>query len=287
MADMDDHTPDEIFCDDQVFDIDFHPMMDVVALSTIAGVVQVYAKMMDCCLPVELGEWDYISGFATNPAQDHLLATSGDGRLSAYDLRKNVLAGKSDELDDELLSVSVIKNGKKIVCGSQDGVLVIFSWGTWGDMSDRFPGHPDSVEAILKVDEDTILTGSSDGIVRYEVVQLHPNKLLGLIGDHEDFPVETLKFSHDKKIIGSVSHTNKVHFWDVGYLFEEDDGEDEGVADENEEKAPASGMDMTGDTEMQDADSDSDSDDSDDMGGGAAGGRRVFPTANEKFFSDL
>ncbi|RLN46652.1 hypothetical protein BBJ28_00009280, partial [Nothophytophthora sp. Chile5] len=258
---------------------------NVIASGDDQGCIKIWDTRQHRCLSEFKEHTDYISGFATNPAQDHLLATSGDGRLSAYDLRKNVLAGKSDELDDELLSVSVIKNGKKIVCGSQDGVLVIFSWGTWGDMSDRFPGHPDSVEAILKVDEDTILTGSSDGIVR--VVQLHPNKLLGLIGDHEDFPVETLKFSHDKKIIGSVSHTNKVHFWDVGYLFEEDDGEDEDVADENEEKAPASGMDMTGDTEMQDADSDSDSDDSDDMGGGAAGGRRVFPTANEKFFSDL
>ncbi|KAJ8523760.1 hypothetical protein ON010_g17358 [Phytophthora cinnamomi] len=233
------------------------------------------------CADGEIGGLqDYISGFATNPAQDHLLATSGDGRLSAYDLRKNVLAGKSDELDDELLSVAVIKNGRKIVCGSQDGVLVIFSWGTWGDMSDRFPGHPESVEALLKVDEDTVLTGSSDGIVR--VVQLHPNKLLGLIGDHEDFPVENLKFSHDKKIIGSVSHTNKVHFWDVGYLFDEDDGEDEDAANDEEEKAPA-GLSM--DTEMHDADSDSDSDDSD--MGDAAGGRRAFPTANEQFFSDL
>jgi hypothetical protein len=116
----------------------------------------------------------------------------------------------------------------------------------------------------------------------YSVVQLHPNKLLGLIGDHEDFPVESLKFSHDKKIIGSVSHTNKVHFWDVGYLFEEDDGDDEGLEDENEEKAPA-GLSM--DMDMQDADSDSDSDDSD--MGGVSGGRRAFPTANEQFFSDL
>ncbi len=33
-------------------------------------------------------------------------------------------------------------------------------------MSDRFPGHPDSVEAILKIDEDTVLTGSSDGLIR-------------------------------------------------------------------------------------------------------------------------
>lgn len=83
-----------------------------------------------------------------------------------YDLRKHKVAGKSDELEDELLSVCIIKNGRKVVCGSQDGVLVIFSWDTWGDMSDRFPGHPDSVETMLKIDDDTILTGSCDGIVR-------------------------------------------------------------------------------------------------------------------------
>ncbi len=34
---------------------------------------------------------------------------SGDGRLSVYDLRKSILVGQSDELDDELLSISVIK----------------------------------------------------------------------------------------------------------------------------------------------------------------------------------
>ena len=107
---------------------------------------------------------------------------------------------------------------------------------------------------------------------------------MGLIGDHEDFPVENLKFSHDKKIIGSVSHTSKVHFWDVGYLFEEDDDDDEEeeVVDGSEAKAFAE---VSMDTEMRDADSDSDSDVSD--AGNAVKGRRAFPTANERFFSDL
>ncbi|CEG35343.1 transducin family protein wd-40 repeat family protein [Plasmopara halstedii] len=362
MGDLDDHTPDEIYCDSQVFDIDFHPQTNIVAVGCIDGIVQVYkyseeanvkilelknhmeavrallfapdgqtlytasadksirafdalgkptwAEMRAHEHPVnrlhELSEnvfvsgddqgcikiWDtrqhrclaefkehsdYISGFATNPSQDHLLATSGDGRLSAYNLRKNALVGKSDELDDELLSVTVIKNGRKVVCGSQDGVLVIFSWGTWGDMSDRFPGHPDSVETLLKVDEDTVLTGSSDGIVR--VVQVHPNKLLGLIGDHEDLPVENLKFSHDRKMIGSVSHTNKVHFWDVGFLFEDEEEDDAGEHDERPRKGSLL------DTDMQNADSDSDSDDSDIRN--SSGGRRALPTANEQFFSDL
>jgi hypothetical protein len=41
MGDLDDHTPDEIYCDSQVFDIDFHPLADIVAVGSIDGVVQV------------------------------------------------------------------------------------------------------------------------------------------------------------------------------------------------------------------------------------------------------
>ncbi|KAI9920477.1 hypothetical protein PsorP6_015605 [Peronosclerospora sorghi] len=120
-----------------------------------SGEDQVCMKIWDTrqhrCLTTFKEHTDYISGFATNPANDHFLATSRDGRLSAYDVRKNVLAGKSDELDDDVLSVAVIKIGRNIVCGSQDDVLGIFSWGMWStrsDTSDRFPGYPDSVEAF-------------------------------------------------------------------------------------------------------------------------------------------
>ena len=34
---------------------------------------------------------------------------------------------------------------------------------------------------MLKVDESTVLTGSSDGLIR--VVSLMPNRLLGVVGD--------------------------------------------------------------------------------------------------------
>ena len=41
MRDLDDHTPDDIYRDSQVFDIAFHPLADIVALGCIDGVVQV------------------------------------------------------------------------------------------------------------------------------------------------------------------------------------------------------------------------------------------------------
>jgi hypothetical protein len=52
------------------------------------------------------------------------------------------------------------------VVGTQDGILTLWSWGDWGDYNDRIIGHPNSIDAICKLDEDTICTGSSDGIIR-------------------------------------------------------------------------------------------------------------------------
>ena len=55
--------------------------------------------------------------------------------------------------EDELLSLAVLKGGKKVVAGTQSGVLLVYSWGEWANCSDRFVGHPETVEALVKVDE--------------------------------------------------------------------------------------------------------------------------------------
>jgi WD40 repeat protein len=60
----------------------------------------------------------------------------------------------------------------------------------------RFPGHPESVDAIIAFDDDTIITGSSDGMLR--VLNVLPNKLLGVIGSHDEFPVEAMALSSDR-----------------------------------------------------------------------------------------
>eukprot|EP00752_Nemacystus_decipiens_P005547 g5019.t1 len=265
---------------------------------------------------------DFISAFATNEANDKLLATSGDATLAVFDLRQKRLEGRVTNQEDELLSIQIVKNGSRVVCGTQNGVLVSWPWGTWGDRSSRFRGHPHSVDTLLTLDEDTVLTGSSDGIIR--VVSIQPDKFLGLLGDHEDFPVESIQFSRDKMWIGSVSHDNKIRFWHAGYLFEEDDDDEEedeeAAAGENGAASAAGGAAKPSaenpnmDTDSQgsencggaagDGDEDSSDDDSDDSdmgdngggggggkggrkGGGGGGGRGKLPTANESFFADL
>jgi phosphopantothenoylcysteine synthetase/decarboxylase len=149
----------------------------------------------------------------------------------------------SDQIEDELLSISLVKNGKKAVVGTQDGVLSLWSWGDWGDYNDRIIGHPNSIEAICKLDEDTIATGSSDGIIR--LVTVLPNSFQGALGDHgEDMPIENLRLSHDKKYLVSSGHDDKLQFWDVAHLFAEeaeavDEEQVEEAAHEEEVAAPA------------------------------------------------
>lgn len=54
-----------------------------------------------------------------------------------------------------------------MVCGSADGVLNIYSWGEWGDISDRIPTENDSIDSICPITEDIICTGTDDSYIRY------------------------------------------------------------------------------------------------------------------------
>lgn len=164
---------------------------------------------------------DYISDMTYSAQHKTLLAVGGDGYLSTWDIRKPDVAAMSDQIEDELLSIELCKNGKKAVVGTQDGVLSLWSWGDWGDYNDRIMGHPSSIEALCKLDEDTLATGSSDGIIR--LVTVLPNEFQGALGDHgEDMPIENLRLSHDKKYLVSSGHDDKLQFWDVAHLFEEE-----------------------------------------------------------------
>lgn len=187
-----------------------------------------------------------------------LVVTSGDGTVGHLSLHNWKVLGQSDTLDDELLSACVVKNGKKVIAGSQTGTLNVFDYGKWEEYTDRFPGHPNSIDSIIKVDEDTVLTGSSDGIVR--IISILPNKMLGVVGEHGDMPVERMALSRDRTVLATASHDHTIKLWDVKYLFDEMGvrGRLEGGDEDDEIRAELGGS-------AADSDSD-DSDDSDDGG---------------------
>eukprot|EP00939_MAST-03C_sp_MAST-3C-sp1_P002967 g2967.t1 len=172
---------------------------------------------------------DYISDIALNESKPHeILVSCGDGTLSVVDRRRNKMVAQSEDQEDELLSVAVMKNGKKVVVGTQEGNILIFSSGKWRDQSDRFPGHPDSVNTLVAINDDIALSGCSDGVIR--LLGIQPNKLLGIIGHHDDFPVEKIKLSRDKSLLGSISHDNCVKLWDISYILRDEEDDEEGKA---------------------------------------------------------
>jgi len=162
---------------------------------------------------------DFVSDICHEASSQSLLASSGDGTLSVLDLRAGRVRQQSDSLQDELLSVVALKGGSRAACGSQEGVLHVFDLeGDVTEPCDRVQGHPNSVDALLAVDDDTVLSGSSDGLVR--VVSVQPSRLLGVVGHHDDFPVERIALDGGRRLLASAAHDNAVRVWDVAELFE-------------------------------------------------------------------
>ncbi|PWN36570.1 WD40 repeat-like protein, partial [Meira miltonrushii] len=157
--------------------------------------------------------------------RERLVVTSGDGTLSVIDVR----AGKSgvevsEDQEDELLSIASVKQNSKLVVGTQLGILSLWA-PTKGllDHVDRIPGHPASVDTMCTLDDDTILTGSSDGLVR--VVQILPHKLLGIVADHGGMPVE--RIARCGNWMASIGHGAEIKLTDLAPLLEEDGDEDD------------------------------------------------------------
>mmetsp|Transcript_38005 Transcript_38005/g.62851 ORF Transcript_38005/g.62851 Transcript_38005/m.62851 type:complete len:301 (+) Transcript_38005:3-905(+) len=159
---------------------------------------------------------DFISDILFVPEKGQQLAvSSGDGHLSLYDLRRGRLNALSDNQEEELSCLALVKQGRKLLCGTQSGVLGIFSWGDFGDVSDRLVGHPDAIDAMVAYDDDVVFTGSSDGLIR--AVSVHPNAVLGLVGEHAN-GVEALALGAERSRLASCSHEGIVQLWDVGEL---------------------------------------------------------------------
>jgi WD40 repeat protein len=201
-----------------------------------------------------------------------IISASGDGTMSVLDMRNLSRVVQSVELETELLSITTIKNNTRIVTGTQEGALNFWSLARNGHAigdgpTGGFTGHPHSVDCILKLNEDIILTGSSDGIIR--VVQVLPNRLLGVIGYHDDFPVERMSWSSNKMIIATCSHDNLIRIWDTeifnvnaGELME--DGEDiEDSNDNNDDDNDGDEMELMGDDDDENGEDDEDDQDED------------------------
>ncbi|KAG6593090.1 WD repeat-containing protein 55, partial [Cucurbita argyrosperma subsp. sororia] len=190
---------------------------ETIASGDDNGCIKVWdTRQRSCCNSFEAHE-DYISDMTYSSDSMKLLATSGDGTLSVCNLRRNKVHARSEFSEVELLSVVIMKNGRKVICGSQTGTLLLYSWGCFKDCSDRFVDlSQNPVNALLKLDEDRVVAASESGLI--SLVGVLPNRIIQPIAEHSDYPVERLAFSHDKKYLGSISHDYMLKLWDMDLL---------------------------------------------------------------------
>ncbi|XP_010549434.1 PREDICTED: WD repeat-containing protein 55 [Tarenaya hassleriana] len=193
-----------------------------VASGDDSGCIKVWdTRQRSCCNEFGAHE-DYISGMTFVSESMKLVATSGDGTMSVCNLRTNKVQSQSEFSEDELLSVAIMKNGRKVICGTQSGTILLYSWGFFKDCSDRFVDlSPNSVDTLLKLDEDRVITGCDNGII--SLVGILPNRIIQPIGAHE-FPIEDLALSYDKKFLGSTAHDSTLKLWDLDEILESSNG---------------------------------------------------------------
>ncbi|WCJ41474.1 WD repeat-containing protein 55 [Euphorbia peplus] len=207
--------------------------------STIAtgdekGFIKVWdTRQRTCCNSFKPHD-EYVSDMTIPSDSMKLLATSGDGTLSVCNLRSNKVQTRSEFSEEELSSVVVMKNGRKVICGSQDGTLLLYSWGFFKDCSDRFVGlSPNPVNALLKLDEERVIAASANGLI--SVVGILPNRIIQPLADHSS-DIEGLAFSHDRKFLGSIGHDFMLKLWDLDELLQEPKDDENAESDNDSDE---------------------------------------------------
>lgn len=127
----------------------------------------------------------------------------------------------SDNFEEDLTDVLLCKHGKKVLASTAEGTINIFTWDYFGDCNDRITGHPGCIDTMVQYDEDTIITGCEDGMIR--AVSVLPNKIVAILGDPMDageevFHIQKVILSHDRKLLATCTLDDVVKMVDVSSL---------------------------------------------------------------------
>ncbi|CAF0962909.1 unnamed protein product [Rotaria sordida] len=180
-----------------------------------------YVKLWDYRQKKSLAEFhdcdDYISDLTCANDRRTLLTTSGEGTLTVYNVRKKKLQIQSELMDSDLTACQIVKDGTKVVCSTMEGVLYFFNWKEFGNMSDRFPGHPGGIECLTSLDQSLIVTGCEDGKIR--CLSLYPHRIMSIVGRTGSMPIQTLSTSCDTDyLIGTSTSQETLQLIDTQQL---------------------------------------------------------------------
>ncbi|KAK4527115.1 hypothetical protein GAYE_SCF35G5037 [Galdieria yellowstonensis] len=175
------------------------------------------------------GHEDSVTDITVREPRDTLdlttvLSSGGEGTVSVFELRKSSSPIVTESVQDEITCLSWIKNDSILVCGTLEGDLMMFEWRLWDQLLDNCKGHPDAIGDMCSVDNDTLLTGSDDGLLR--LVSIHPNKMIGVVGLPFELPIEKIALDPISKTLVCSSHDCFITCFDASCLYEKDTSTD-------------------------------------------------------------
>uniref|UniRef100_A0A2K5JHQ8 WD repeat-containing protein 55 n=1 Tax=Colobus angolensis palliatus TaxID=336983 RepID=A0A2K5JHQ8_COLAP len=159
---------------------------------------------------------EYITDMALDPAKKLLPTASGDGCLGIFNVKRRRFELLSEPQSGDLTSVTLMKCGKKVACGSSEGTIYLFNWNGFGATSDRFAVRAESIDCMVPVTESLLYTGSTNRVIR--AVNILLNRVVGSVGQHPGEPVEKLALSHCDRFLASSGHDQRLKFWDMAQL---------------------------------------------------------------------
>lgn len=167
-------------------------------------------------------------------AKKTIVCTSGEGTLTAYDLRNYKMIEPQSELFEA--GFQCVKwTDKKIVVGGEDGAVYVFNQNEWAHTSGKFAICDDSqnrgkcsIDALDSALEGSIFLGAcSDGRVR--AFTLWPHKLISENVFCKKRPLESLQVDENKSriVISGDEYLSLVSYSENDQLGTENDNSDD------------------------------------------------------------
>lgn len=128
-----------------------------------------------------------------------IVCTSGEGTLTAYDMRANKMIEPQSELFEAGFQCLTLTDvNKKVVIGGEDGAIYVFNQNEWAHTSGKFAISSDaqnrgkcSIDCLeMMKDNSTFLVGCSDGKMRS--LTLWPHEILSENTFCKRSPIESI-----------------------------------------------------------------------------------------------
>jgi WD40 repeat protein len=208
---------------------------NLIATGDDEGYIKVWDLRQRKCAASFEENGDYITDFDYHDGKDILYATSGDGCMSVFSLRKGAVIEVTNQSKQDFLSVRNMHRGEKVVVGTGKGNLLVFKDDNWEHYNAKFATGLSSVDCLLFATEELVVAGSADGYIRSYKIGKPKIKMVHQIASEQD-AINQISLARDGKYIASCGDDNVVKFWNSAMLFGMDLSNEIEKEEEQEEK---------------------------------------------------